>query len=64
MNIESETDRIQDFVEKKNYHAAINIALSAINECRKNNDQIGVDKFLDIIKSIVDTLINEFGSKI
>lgn len=63
MDIESEIDRIQDFVDKGNYHAAINIALSAINACRRNNDQAGVDKFLVIIKGIVQTLAEEFGSK-
>jgi len=34
MNIESEKSRVQAFVDKGNYHAAINIALSAMNECR------------------------------
>lgn len=63
MDIESETDRIQDFVDKGNYHAAINIALSAMNECRRNNEQAGVDKFIDIIKGIVNTLAEEFGSQ-
>ncbi len=63
MDIESETDRIQAFVDKGNYHAAINIALSAMNECRRNNEQAGVDKFIDIIKGIVNTLAEEFGSQ-
>ena len=54
---------IQEFVDKGNYHAALNIALSALNECRRNNNQAGVDKFLDVIKSIVQTLTEEFGSQ-
>lgn len=64
MDTESEKNRIQDFVDKGNYHAAINIALSAVNEGRRNNDQAGVDEFIDIIKGIVQTLAEEFGSKV
>ena len=64
MDIKSEINRIQDFVDKGNYHAAINIALSALNECRRNNDQAGVDEFIGIIKGIVQTLAEEFGSKV
>ena len=63
VNIESESGRIRRFVDQGNYHAAINIALSALNECRRNNDQAGVDAFISIIKGIVQTLTEEFGSK-
>ena len=63
MDTELETDRIQDFVDKGNYHAAMNIALSALNECRRNDDQAGVDKFIDIIKGIAQMLAKEFGSQ-
>lgn len=63
MNIESEIETIQAFVEKGNYHAAINIALSAMNECRRNKDQPGIDRFIGIIKGIAQTLDDEFGSK-
>jgi hypothetical protein len=63
MNIEAEIKRIQDFVDKGNYHAAINIALSGLNECRRNKDQAGVDTFIDIIKGVVNTLAEEFGSQ-
>ena len=63
MDIESEIARIQGFVDKGNYHAAINIALSALNECRRNNDQAGVDQCIDTIKGIVQTLAEEFGSR-
>ena len=40
MNIESEADRIQEFVDKGNSQAAINIAISAVNECRRIKDQL------------------------
>jgi len=63
MDIESETLRIQEFVDNSNYHAAINISISALNECRRIEDQAGVDKFIDIIRGIVNTMDEEFGSK-
>ena len=63
MDIESEIARIQGFVDKGNYHAAINIALSALNKCRRNNDQAGIDQFIDTIKGIVQTLGEDFGSR-
>jgi len=63
MNIESETERIQAFVERGNYHAAYNIALSGLNQCRRENEQAGVDRFIEIIRGIVDTLAAEFGSQ-
>jgi hypothetical protein len=62
MDIKLETDRIQQFVITGNYHAAINIALSCLNECRRNDDQAGVDECLGIIKAITDKLADEFGS--
>ena len=63
MNIESEAKNIQSFVDKGNYHAAFNIALSGLNACRRNNDQAGLDQFIDIIRAVVDSLAAEFGSK-
>ena len=63
MNSETDTDRIQSFVESGNFHAAINIAISGMNECRRNDDQDGVDKFLRIINDIALTMAREFGSK-
>lgn len=56
-------ERINTFIEKGNYHAAINIALSGLNACRKESDQAGIDEFLDTIKGIVRTLADEFGSE-
>jgi hypothetical protein len=61
-SFESERETIQGFVDKGNYHAAYNIALSALNECRRNNNQSGVDVFLDVITGIVETMTKEFGS--
>jgi len=63
MNIEAEKKSIQTHVDKGNYHAGINLAISAMNECRRNKDQAGVDTFLDFIKGIADTMTAEFGSK-
>ena len=64
MNTELETKIINEHVDKGNYHAAINIAISAMNEYHRNHDQPGVDKFLSVIKGIVQTMTEEFGSKI
>ena len=64
MDIESELVTIEDFVRKGNFHAAINISISALNECRRNNDQSGVDRFLDEIKSIHQKMVDEFGTKV
>ena len=63
MNIESEKNEIKSHVDKGNYHAAINIAISAMNACRRNDEQAGVDTFLALIKDIVQTMTDEFGSK-
>ena len=63
MDVESEKDNIKIHVDKGNYHAAINLAISALNECRRNEDQSGVDTFLDVIKGIVQIMTDEFGSK-
>ena len=62
LEIELKTKEIQRFVQEGNYHAAYNIALSGLNACRKNNDQAGIDQFINIIKGIVDSLTAEFGS--
>ena len=62
MNIEAETNRIQEFVDKGNYHAAINLAISAMNECRRHDDQAGTDHFIDMIKSVAATIDETFGS--
>ena len=61
--MDSQATEVRGFVEQGNYHAALNIALSALNECRRNNDQAGVDRFLDLIQDVVHTLALEFGSQ-
>lgn len=63
MNIESEAKRIQNFVDKGNYHAAYNIALSGLNACHRDSDQTGSDRFIGIIRGIVDSLSAKFGSQ-
>ena len=63
MDIESEKERIMSFVTRGNYHAAINLAISGLNECRRNNDQVCADDFLRIINDISITMAREFGSK-
>ena len=63
MNIESEAEQIQAFVDRGNYHAAYNIALSAMNACRRDDNQAGIDRFIEIIRGIVDALADEFGSQ-
>jgi hypothetical protein len=63
MNIEAEAEKVRGFVDKGNYHAAYNIALSGLNACRRNNGQAGTDQFIDIIRAVVDSLAAEFGSQ-
>lgn len=63
MDLESETGKIQEFVDRGNYHAAYNVALSALNHCRREGDQAGVDRFIEIIRGIVDALAAEFGGE-
>lgn len=63
MGIKSEKENIQSHVDKGNYHAAINLAISAMNECRRNQDQAGVDDFIAVIRGIVDVMADKFGSR-
>lgn len=63
MDIKSEKERIQSFVERGNYHAAINLAISGLNECRRNDEQACADTFLRIINDISITMAREFGSQ-
>ena len=62
MDIESETKFIQHFIDKGNYHAGINTAISAMNACRKINDQAGIDHFIEVVKGIINKMAEEFGS--
>ena len=57
--MEDYKSRVSEFVRRGNYHAAINIALSGLNACRRNADQQGVDEALAIIQSVVDELARE-----
>jgi hypothetical protein len=61
MDIKAETETIQQFVDKGNYHAAMNIAISALNECHRNNDQNGVELFIEVIREIADTIAQAFA---
>jgi len=63
MDIELEAERINEFVQIGNYHAAYNIALSGMNACRRDNNQVGIDHFIAIIRGVVDALDSEFGSQ-
>lgn len=63
MDIESEAKRVREFVDRGNYHAAYNVALSALNSCRREEDQAGVDRFIEIIRGVVDALAAEFGGE-
>ena len=63
MNIESYQEEVQGFVSRGNYHAAINIALSGLNECRRSHDQSGIDQCLDVIKDVIRQLAEECGSR-
>jgi hypothetical protein len=61
MDIGAETKIIQEFVDKGNFHAAMNIAISALNECRRNNDQAAINHFIDVIRGIAETMAQEFA---
>ena len=61
MDKDTEQALIQDHLAKANYHAAFNIALSALNACRREGDQAGIEHFLAIIKDIVAAMEAEFG---
>ncbi len=63
MDIDSEAKKIQGFVDKGNYHAAYNIALSGLNACSRDNNQAGIDQFITIIRDVVDSLAAEFGNR-
>lgn len=62
MDIDVEKQTIQAHIDIGNYHAGINHALSAMNECRRTEDQEGVDVFIDVIKGIAEKIEQKFGS--
>jgi len=53
---------VQAFIDRGNYHAAVNVALSGLNACVRQQDQAGVDQCLSIIEAVIKQLVNEFGS--
>ncbi len=63
MDIEQESARVREFVDRGNYHAALNIALSAMNECRSTEQQEGIDRFIGMMQDIVHVLADEYGSQ-
>lgn len=60
LDFETEQKRIEHFVSIGNYHAAINIAISGLNACRREQDQAGVRYYLDLIKAIVASMEEAF----
>lgn len=62
MDFETYLARVDGFVAAGNFHAALNIALSGMNACRRQDDQAGVDRCLEVIRGIVDRLEREYGS--
>ena len=63
MDIQSEINRIHSFIERDNFHAAVNLAISALNECRRNDDQDCVDTFLRLIHTISIAMTRVYGSQ-
>ena len=62
MDIEAHLVRVEGFVAAGNYHAALNIALSGMNACRRQDDQAGVDRCLEVMRGIIDRLQRTYGS--
>jgi len=63
MNIDSYKNEVQDFADCGNYHAALNIALSGLNACKRQHDQAGVDQCLGVIEGVIQQIVHEFGSE-
>jgi len=63
MNMKTYREEVLGFAQKGNYHAAINVALSGVNQCRKEHNQKGIDECLHIIEAVIRKLVQEFGSK-
>jgi len=63
MDIEAELEHIRPFIDKGNFHAAMNLSISAMNQCRREEDQAGTDRFLALIQEIIDIMTAQFGSK-
>ena len=63
MDIESETKRIRDFVDRGNFHAAMNLSISAMNACDRTGDRAGVDHFLELISEIVGIMRMKYSGE-
>ena len=63
MNIESYREEVRSFVKRGNFHAALNVAVSGLNECRRNNDQVLVDQCIGVIREVVEALAQAYGSR-
>ena len=63
MDIDKKIIEIQEFVDRGNFHAAYNIALSAMNECVRKQDQAGVERFIAVIRKIVQSLEQRFSHR-
>jgi len=63
MDIKSYQQEVQAFVDRGNYHAAYNVALSGLNACRKAHDQAGIDQCLGVIEGVIQQLVQAFGSE-
>ena len=61
LDIEDEAERVREFVRRGNYHAAYNVALSALNACRREADGDGVDFCIGLIREVVDSLAAEYA---
>ena len=62
VDIAAEAERVHEFVRRGNYHAAYNVALSALNACRREDDRDGVDFCIGLIREVVDRLAAEYAS--
>ncbi len=56
METDTRISEIEGFVARGNFHAAYNIALSALHACDREGDKAGVDRFLTVIRDIVNAL--------
>ena len=60
-DIDAELKLISGFVIKGNYHAAMNISISALNKCRQQDNQEGVNTFLGMIRKITEHMTEKYG---
>ncbi len=61
MDVGAEKARIESFAEAGNFHAAFNLAISALNACRRDGDQEGVEEFLAVIRELALAMEGVFG---